>query len=80
MICPLDMAFELVGIEIDRTKIARRVAADLVVEMRRGRIAAFSAGGDGLRPNSRPELDDRDEAVPACPIPSFRALFRPGAE
>src|SRR5687768_10392809 len=74
---PLGVAYELVGMEIDLAQVARRVAPGLVVEMGRAGMAALAAGRDRQSPDTRSELDDRDEAVAAGAVPALRA--RPGA-
>ena len=80
---PLDMAGELVGVEIDRAQIAGGVALRLIGEMRRARVAAFAARGDRDRADARAEFDHRDEAVAAgavlalaCPDRSWRRTRR----
>src|SRR5688572_21317039 len=44
--------------------------------MGRGGIAALSSGADRRRTNPRPELDHRDEAVSAGPVPALRTVPR----
>src|ERR1044072_2143611 len=63
------MSFEFVGVEIDGPEIARRVAPGLVVEMGRGGIAAFAAGGDRPGAQAGAEFDDRNQAAAAGRAP-----------
>src|SRR5262245_65481875 len=74
MVPPLDVRLYLRLVEIDLTEIARRVSRRLIVEVRRLRIAAFSAGGDRLRAHLVAELDDRNETVAARAVHLLRAL------
>src|SRR5262245_40958911 len=80
MVFPLDVPFQLVAIEIDVAQIAGAVAHCLIVEMRRPRIAALSARGDGLRAHAIAELDDGDEAVAGGPVDLFGSPVAAGAE
>src|SRR5690348_9667663 len=74
------MAGELVGVEVDRPEVARRVAPRLIAEMARRRVAALAAGSDRPGAHPRPELDDRDEAVAAGAVPAARARIGTGGE
>src|SRR5882757_8075048 len=59
------MPLEVVRVEPDRAQLAAGIKIGLVVEVRRGGVAAFAAGGDCPGVELRAELDDRDEAVAA---------------
>ncbi len=79
MIFPRDVPGEFVGIKVDIAQLASRVAKGLVVEMRRRRIAAFAARGDGHGADPGTELNDGDKTVavravePLAAVVSFRA-------
>src|SRR5438309_10815964 len=74
MVLPLSVAHELRAVEVAGPEIPGRVALGFVVEVRRPLMAALPAGGDRQRPHAIPELDHRDEAVAAGPVP----LLGPG--
>src|SRR5687768_3796956 len=68
------MAVEFIGMEIDLPRPAGGVAHRLVDEMERRRIAALPADLDRVGPDSRPELDQGDEAVAAGAVPALAAI------
>src|SRR5512138_3449462 len=80
VVLPLDMAFQLVRVEIDVAQRTGRVPARLVPEMRRRGVAALAAGADGFGAHARAELDHRDEAVAAGAVHLLRARIRACAE
>src|SRR6266446_5893601 len=80
MVLTLGMTFHLCAVKINLSEVARAVAFRLVIEMRRRRIAAFSAGGHGSGAYGCAKLDDGDEAVAARAVNLFRALVRTRGE
>src|ERR1035437_671304 len=73
MILPLRMSLELIAVKVDLAQFARAVPLGLIVEVRGGRIAAFSACRHGPGPHAVAELHHGDEAVAAGAIPLLRA-------
>src|SRR5665647_3587973 len=80
MILPLGVILQLRAIEVDVPQLARGVPHRLVVEVRRLRIATFTAGGNRLRAHAVAELDDGDEAVATGTIHLLRTLVGARAE
>src|SRR3546814_796287 len=68
-----DVALQLLWPEVHRAQVAGAVALGLVVEVRRGGIAALAACGDGAGADLVAELDRRDEAVAAGAVVALRA-------
>src|ERR1019366_7745074 len=60
-------------VEVSLAQFARAVALGLIVEVRRRRIAALDAGGDGPGAHAVAELDYGDETVAAGAIPLLGA-------
>jgi len=71
MVLTFDMSVELFPVEVDITKISRRITRHLVTEMRGFGIAALAAGCDGFGTNLRPEFNGSEEAVSGVAIPFF---------
>src|SRR5437660_10280503 len=80
MILPLDVAFDLLAIEVHVSQVAGAVPRRLIVEMRRRGVAALAAGRDRFGLHAIAELDDRHEAVAARPIHLLRAFVGARAE
>src|SRR5438445_3115615 len=80
MILPLDVAFELLAIEVHVSQIAGAVSRRLVVEMRRRGVAALAAGRDRSGLHAIAELDDRHEAVAGRPVHLLRPFVGARAE
>src|SRR4030081_177091 len=77
MVPALDVAPELVRVEVDVAQLALRIAQRLIVEVRRRGMPTLAAGGDGLRPHAVTELHHSHEAVAAGAVELLRA--GPGA-
>ena len=65
MVFAFGVTLQLCPVEINLSEIARAVAFRLVIEMRRRRVAAFSAGGHGFGAHGLAKLNDGDKAVAA---------------
>src|SRR2546423_3116946 len=76
MVFAFGVTLQLGPVKINLSEIARTVAFRLVIEMRRRRIAAFSAGGYGSGAHGLSKLNDGDEAVAARAVNLFLALVR----
>src|SRR5689334_18583072 len=63
--------------EIDVAELTFGITLGLIVEVRRGWIAAFTAGRDRLGPHVIAKLDDGQEAVAARPVLLLGAVERP---
>src|SRR5881396_2813196 len=74
------VSHELGAVEVHVAQAAGSVALRLVVEMRRTRITALAARGDGLRPHAVAELHDGHEAVAARAVPFLGVGIGAGAE
>ena len=77
---PRDVAVELHSVKKHFAEVAGSVSLRLVIEMRRRRMPAFSAGSDGPRSHALTELDDGHETVAARAIPFLRTRVRVRAE
>src|SRR5262245_55337066 len=80
MVFAFGVALQLCAIEIDIPQIARAIPCRLVVEVTRGGIAAFPAGGDGPCSHFVREFHDRDKAIAARAVPFLGPLVGPRAE
>src|SRR4029450_6708972 len=73
MVAALRVSLELLRIVVDVAQVAGAVAQDLIVEMRRRRVAALAAGSDCFRVHALAEFDGRDEAVAARAVELLHA-------
>src|SRR5262245_40402304 len=80
LVSAFSVALELVGIEVHRPKVARRVQLGLIVEMPGTQLTAFPAGGHRARSHAIAKLDDGDEAVAGGAVDLLRSLVGPRAE
>src|SRR5262245_27881913 len=80
VIFALDVALQLLAVEIHLAQIAGRVARGLIAEVRRLGIAALAAGRDRPRAHPVAELDDGHEAVAARAVHLVRPRIRARAE
>src|SRR5699024_1132559 len=74
MVDGLDVAFEVVAVEVHRAQVALEVAFGLVGEMRGVGMAALAAGADGPRLHFGCEFDGGDEAVAAVAVVPLGAV------
>ena len=80
MVLPLDVPFEIRAGEVHVSKVTRAVTHGLIVEMRGRRVAAFTAGGHGLRSHAIAKLDNRDKTISGIAVHFLRAVVRARAE
>src|SRR3982751_6056644 len=80
MVFPLGMTLELRPIEVHIAEVSHAVPLCLVIKVRRCRMAAFSAGSDGLRTHLIAELYNSNETVAGGAVPFLCPWIRPCSE